>query len=259
MKPVEFGLSALGSRLVRPGMVCALLSASVLPVWAQSAVPAPSCPVAACVPSARQVVTLSAGATEELTQDQLIVVLQASREGSVAAEVQAGLKQAMDAALQEARRAAQPPAVTVRTGAFSIQPRYSQQGRVNGWSGQAQLILEGTDAGRIAQLAGKLNQLNVVQVSYGLSRGLREQRESALTDQAIARFRERAQQVAQAFGARSYSLGEVSVSSTEPGFEARPYMLQARAMAAAADAALPVEPGKGSLSITVSGQIVLQP
>ena len=211
-------------------------------------------------PAARQVVSLSASATEELTQDLLVVSLQAEREGSQAAEVQAQLKQVMDGALQEARRAVQPPGLTVRTGSFSVQPRYSNQGKVSGWVGQAQLVIEGTDVPRISALAGRLNQLNIVNVGYGLSRELREQRESALTSQAIARFRQRAQQIAQDFGARGYTLGEVSVSSTDPGFEARPVLMQTmRAKTVAMDAALPVEPGKGTLSISVSGQVVLQP
>lgn len=220
-----------------------------------------TCQPSACAPAPRQVVSLAASATEELTQDLLVITLQADKEGSRAAEVQAGLKQLMDVALQEAKRVVQPPGLTVRTGSYAVQPRYNAQGKVNGWVGQAQLILEGTDTARIAQVAGKLNQLNVVNVSYGLSRGLREQRESDLTSQAIARFRQRAEQIARDFGARGYTLGEVSVSSTEPGFEGRPYMLQARMAKASFDAEspLPVEPGKGSLSISVNGQVVLTP
>jgi predicted secreted protein len=237
------------------------LAASVGGAQAQAVNAAAACAPSACASAPRQTVSLAASATEELTQDLLVITLQAEKEGSRAAEVQAGLKQLMEAALQEAKHAAQPPGLTVRTGSYAVQPRYSPQGKVNGWVGQAQLILEGTDTARIAQLAGKLNQLNVVNVSYGLSRGLREQRESALTSQAIARFRQRAEQIAKDFGARGYTLGDVSVSSTEPGFEGRPYMLQARAAKASfeADAPLPVEPGKGILSISVNGQIVLTP
>jgi predicted secreted protein len=237
------------------------LAAAAGGAQAQAVSPHGGCGPSACAPAPRQVVSLAASATEELTQDLLIITLQAEKEGSRAAEVQAGLKQLMEGALQEARQAVQPPGLSVRTGSYSVQPRYSPQGKVNGWVGQAQLILEGTDTARIAQVAGKLNQLNVVNVSYGLSRALREQRESALTSQAIARFRQRAEQIAKDFGARGYVLGEVSVSSTEPGFEGRPYMLQARAAKASfeADSALPIEPGKGVLSIAVNGQVVLTP
>lgn len=211
--------------------------------------------------SPRNVVRFSATATQELTQDLLTITLQANREGSQAAEMQAGLKQMLDAALSDARKSAQPQAMEVRTGYFSVQPRYNSAGRVNGWQGSAQLILEGTDIARITQTSGRLNQLNVINVSYGLSRALREQYESALTSQAIARFKTRAAQMATDFGLKGYTLGDVNVSSTEPGFEPRPYLamaMRAKTMEAA-DAPLPVEPGKGVLSVSVNGQVILTP
>lgn len=207
----------------------------------------------------RNAVRFSSSATQEVTQDLLSITLQATREGSQAAEVQTALKQAMEAALAEARKSAQA-GMDVRTGAFSVQPRYNSSGRINGWQGFAQLILEGTDVARITQTTGRLNQLNVINVSYGLSRALREQYESSLTSQAIARFKTRAAQIAADFGLKGYTLGDVSVSSTDPGFEPRPYLMKAMsARAEAADAPLPVEPGKGTLSVTVNGQVILTP
>lgn len=206
-------------------------------------------------------VSFTTSASEELTQDQMTVTLQAVKEGAVAAEVQSALKAALDAALVEARKAVLPNgALEVKTGSFSVSPRYGNTGKINGWQGNAQLIIEGTDTTRISQLVGKLNQLNVVGVGYGLSRALRESHESTLTTQAIARFRARAQQMARDFGFKSYSLGEISVSSTDPGFEGRPVMYAMRAKAVEmADAPLPTEPGKGVLSVTVSGQVILMP
>jgi len=210
--------------------------------------------------ASRNVVRFATTATQELTQDLLTITLQANKDGVVAADVQAGLKQLLESALADARKSAQANAMEVRTGYFSVQPRYNSAGRVNGWQGSAQLILEGTDIARITQTSGRLNQLNVVSVSYGLSRGLREQYESALTTQAIHRFKTRASQIAADFGLKGYDLGDVSVSSTEPGFEPRPYLMKAMSVrAGAADAPLPVEPGKGVLSVTVSGQVVLKP
>jgi predicted secreted protein len=98
----------------------------------------------------------------------------------------------------------------------------------------------------------------VVNVGYGLSRALREKYESALSLEAINRFRARADELAKGFGFAGYSLGEVSVQMGEPGFQGRPMMMAMRAKSAeVADAPLPVEPGKGVLSVTVSGQVVL--
>jgi predicted secreted protein len=208
----------------------------------------------------RNVVRFAATATEELTQDLLTITLQASREGNQATEVQATLKSILEAALAESRKSAQPNAMEVRTGAFSVQPRYNKDGRVNGWQGFAQLILEGTDIARISQTSGRLNQLNIINVGYGLSRQLRERHESDLTSQAITRFKTRAGQIASDFGMKGFSLGDVSVSSTDPGFQPRAYMaMAARAKTEMADAALPVEPGKGMLQVTVEGQVILKP
>jgi predicted secreted protein len=211
----------------------------------------------------RNAVNLSATATQEVTQDLLVVTLQAVKEGpaTAAAEVQAGLKRLLEAALAEARKDAQSQTMEVRTGEFSVQPRYNSAGRINGWQGSAHLILEGTDAARISQTSGRLSQCNVVNVGYGLSRALRERHESQLTSEAITRFKTRASQIATDFGLKGYTLGEVSVSSSEPGFEPRPLMAMAvRAKSIeGADAALPVEPGKGVLSVTVSGRVLLTP
>ena len=46
-----------------------------------------------------------------------------TREGQDAATVQSQLKQALDAALAEARKAARPGQVEVQTGNFSLYPR----------------------------------------------------------------------------------------------------------------------------------------
>jgi predicted secreted protein len=240
------------SRAVRRQLIPIAAAASML------AAASPGHAAEADIP--HNVVRFAATATQELTQDLLTITLQANKEGNQAAEVQAGLKQMLEAALTEARKSAQPNAMEVRTGYFSVQPRYNSAGRVNGWQGSAQLILEGTDIARITQTSGRLNQLNVVNVGYGLSRALREQYESALTSQAIARFKTRALQIATDFGLKGYTLSDVSVSSTEPGFEPRPYLMKAMsARAEAADAPVPVEPGKGALSVTVSGQVLLKP
>jgi len=209
---------------------------------------------------ANNVVRFSTSATQEVTQDLLSITLQATREGSQAAEVQAGLKQVMEAALTEARKSAQAQGMEVRTGSFTVQPRYNSSGRINGWQGFAQLILEGTDVARITQTTGRLNQLNVINVGYGLSRALREQYESSLTSRAIVAVTRGAPPIAADFGMKGFTLGEVSVSSTDPGFEPRPYLAKAMSMRAeAADAPLPVEPGKGVLSVTVNGQVNLTP
>jgi len=210
-------------------------------------------------PVPQNVVNLSASSFMEVPQDWLRMQLSTTREGSDAAAVQGQLKQALDTALARARNAAQPGALEVRTGAFQLHPRYSPQGRINGWRGTAELWLEGRDVLAISRLAGQIDTLTVAQVGFELSREARQQLEAQVQAQAIDRFKDRAEAMARSFGFTGYALREVSVSAAEP--EGGPVYPRMRAMAAAApmaDAVVPVEAGKSTVSITVSGAIQLQ-
>jgi len=199
------------------------------------------------------IVNLSASASAEVQRDVLSVTLGATREGADAAAVQSALKQALDAALAEARKLARPGQVDVQTGNFGLFPRYGKQGVISGWQGTAELVIEGRDMPAIAALTGRITTMTIARVGYNLSRELRERLEGELAAQAIARYRAKAADYAKQFGYGGFSMREVSVNSGEPGFPTpAPRM---RAMAASADEALPVEPGKGALTVTVSGSV----
>jgi len=172
--------------------------------------------------------------------------------------VQTGLKQALDAALLEARKIAKPGQVEVQTGNFSLYPRYAAKGGINGWQGTAELVVEGRDAAAIAQLSARIGSMSIGRVAYSLSKEQREQAESEAVVQAIARFKARAADYIKQFGYGGYAIGEVNVSSSEPGMMpmAAPPM-RFKTMAAVADEALPVEAGKASVSVTVNGTVVM--
>jgi predicted secreted protein len=214
---------------------------------------------AAETPAVREnLLNFTTTASREVVQDRLAITLQAVREGPDAAAVQSQLKQLLEAALAEARKSAEPGQLDVRTGGFTIYPRHAKDGRIAGWQGQAELVLEGRDGPRVAQAAGRLGMLNVVGVGYGLSREIAERHETEVAAEAIRKYRERAAELARQFGFANYTLGEVSVQTVDSGPGPRPMMMRAKvAEMAAADAPLPVEPGKGTITATVSGTILL--
>jgi predicted secreted protein len=217
----------------------------------------------AAEPSVAGVLVLNASASIEVANDVLGVTLAATRDGPDAAVVQSMLKQALDAALAEARKAARPNGqLEVRTGNFSLFPRYTNKGQISGWQGTAELLIEGKDLPAITQLTGRINALpgglTIARVGYRLSKEQREKVEADVTAQAIERYRARAAEVAKQFGYGGYAIREVNVSSNEPpGFAPVP-MMRAKAMSASADEALPVEPGKGVVSVTVSGSVQMK-
>jgi predicted secreted protein len=214
-------------------------------------------PAMAAEPPPQNVVGLAASASVEVTKDVLSVTLSTLREGQEAGVVQSQLKQALDAALAEAKKAAKPGQIEVRTGNFSLFPRYSNKGGITGWQGTAELTLEGKDIPGIAQLTGRINTMTVARVGTSLSREQREKVESEVTGQAITQYRAKAADVARQFGFAGYTLREVQVNSNEPPMYAAAPMMRAKSMASDAAEALPVELGKGTVTVTVNGTVQL--
>ncbi len=209
-------------------------------------------------PAAPQnVVQLAATATVEARQDLLSVTLRSTREGTEAPQVQAQLKTVLEAALAEARASAQPGAMEVRSGNFSLVPRQGRDGRINGWQGSAELVLSGHDFERIAGTAGRIQGLTVANVAFALSREQRERLETQAQAQAIERFRARAGEIARAFGFAAYTLREVNLNSQEGG-PPRPRFMALEARSSVAEAPLPVEAGQASVQVTVSGSVQLR-
>jgi predicted secreted protein len=201
------------------------------------------------------VLTLSASATAEAAMDLLSITFSTTREGADAGTVQSQLKQALDAALVEARKVAKPGQVDLRTGPFSLFPRYAPKGGINGWQGTAQLTVEGRDMAAITQLAGRIQTLSIAAVNQGLSREAREKFEADTTAQAIAKFRERAQEHARQFGFAGFVIREVQVSADGAGRPAPMVSAKVRSMAMAADESLPIQAGKAEVTATVQGSV----
>lgn len=209
-------------------------------------------------PVVHDVVQLSASGSVEVEQDLLALSLTTSRDGADASLVQSQLKSALDAALVEAKKAAQPGLLDVRTGNFSLQPRYGRDGKPAGWQGSAELILEGRDLERISTVAGRIQSLTVSSVRFGLSRDQRDKVEGQAQEIAIARFKARAAELAKGFGFGGYTLREIQVSSNEQGLDPRPRMMAMEARVTALDAPVPVEAGKVTVVVTVAGTVQLK-
>lgn len=207
------------------------------------------------LPAPQDVLTLSAASSVEVQYDVIAMTMSATREGSDASVVQSQLRQAVDAALSEARKAQRPGQIDVRTGAFSLTPRYGNRGaQITGWIGTGEVVLEGRDMAAIAQVAARLATMTVARVGYALSRETRERVEADAVSQAIARFRARAGDYAKQFGFNGYTVREVNVGTADPML-VQPMVRQRMVANAASDESIPVEAGKATLNVTVNGSV----
>lgn len=208
------------------------------------------------------VVSLSSSASVDVPKDWMSVTFSVTREGADAAAVQNALRDALDAALAQARLAqkrasGEPGQVELHTGGFSLQPRYNAKGAMSGWSGTTELVAEGRDLATLGGLTGQVATMTVSGIDFGVSREARERVEGELAAQAIARFRAKAADYAKAFGYAGYVVREVNVQT---GSSAPPMPRMYAMKAAAADVAgegVPVEAGKGTVTSSVNGSVQL--
>lgn len=239
----------LGRRCHAPAFCLVMALTSVCSAWAGEPT---------SIAKITQVVTLSASASQEVPQDWLVMRLSATREGSDAGQVQAQMRTALDVALDMAKARATAQGMEVRTGQFGLHPRYGSNGRINGWQGRAELVLQGRDFALIARTAAEIPQMTVSSSQFVLSAQARQALEAQVQRQAIERFRQRAADIASAFGFTDYTLGHVSVGDASGSEPPRPMMLAHAAKAFEADASVPVEAGKEAVQVTVSGSIHLR-
>lgn len=231
-----------------------LLAAAVAAPWAH----------AQAAERRTDVLNLQASASIEVARDMLSLTFSTTREGKEPGAVQTELKQALDAALTEARKVAKPGQVDVEAGSLSVYPRYGQptgkaggQPQINGWQGSVELVVKGRDMDAISRLTSRITTLNIANVSYGLSREAREKAEQSVVADAIANYKTKAGLYAQQFGYRGFQIGEVSVNA-DGGAPEMVGLSRMKTMAApGADMSLPVESGKTTVTVTVNGNVVM--
>lgn len=206
-----------------------------------------------------QIVSLSASAHQQAPHDWLRVVVRTTQDGADAMALQKQLKKTLDEALTSLRARVQPRQLEVRSGPFGINPRYNDKGRVVGWQGQADLVIEGRDFARIGQAAAEVPRMVVESAQFSLSREGRQLLEAEVQSQAVQNFRQKAQLLTKDFGFASYTLRQVNVGTADRPSPGVPMVAMARsAVPDATPAPVPLEGGKDEVQVTVSGSIQLR-
>ena len=118
------------------------LSAALLVALCSTVVQAQSSASQSVPAQAAQIVHLSASASAQVTQDWLVMTLATQKEGADAATVQKQIKTQLASALAMAQASAQSGLLDVSTGQLSVSQRYGRDGKTNGWTGVAELVLQ---------------------------------------------------------------------------------------------------------------------
>lgn len=198
-------------------------------------------------------VELAAEASAPAPNDLVVAVLYAERNGPSAAAVAREVNRDIATALETART---EPAVKAQTGNVSTWPIYARdgRGRIEAWRMRSEIRLEGTDAGAMSELVGKLQtSLALAQVSMEPAPESRRKAVAEATVGALHAFEARAKLIADSLG-RRYRIAHLAVGD----HGAQPPMPRMRAAAMAAEAApAALEGGESRVAVHVSGRIEL--
>lgn len=166
------------------------------------------------------------------------------------------LTEAMNEGLAKGRTFA---AVKLASGNQQSWPVYNEKQRLEGWRGRAELALESKDFKGAGELLGLLQEkLQLQSLNFVVSDETRLAAEKKLTGEAIAAFRDKADAVRQAWGAKSYTLVQMNLGSSGGGggYPRPPMAMMMKAMEAAPAADLAA--GDSRVTINVSGSIELK-
>lgn len=208
-------------------------------------------------PPLQPVVTVSASAASSVSNDRLQAWLRAEAEHADAA---IAASQVNATIAKGVARAKGTPGMTVSTSGYSTQ-QVAERGRPTRWRVVQTMIVSSGNFAATAALLTRLQEQDGLLLSgmaFSLSSGAREQAERMLIQQAIRSWQSRASQAAAALGFDSWRPGHVSVQASDAG---RPYPMMRAAGAAmtAENAPVTAEAGMTEVTVTVSGDAILDP
>ena len=227
-----------------------LLAATALTVFAVAA--SAQAPTSSAPPT----VTVTATATTTVTNDRLEAWLRAEAEDVSPATAASQVNAAIAKALADAKSLA---AVKVATAGYSTQ-QIAEKGKPTRWRVTQSISLASSEFTQAATLMSRLqdqNGLLLSNMTFTLSERARRESEDRVTQQALKSWQARAQAAAQGLGFAAWRVGHVTVQTSGGG----PIYPQMRAQAMASPgggAPVAVEAGTTEVTVTVSGDAILQ-
>lgn len=199
--------------------------------------------------------SLQAEASTDVLQDTVVLVMAKEVEGVEPQALHGMLTGAIEPAFKQAKS---QPGLSVKTGAFRVSPTYGSDGKMTGWKGRAELIIESKDFQAATKAVSQLSdRLVLSSVRFHLSQDLRKKEEAALIGQAAKAFRERASLAAQAFGYSQYRIEKLELGSSVNAPMPRAVMLRSPAPASTSRSDVVLEADTVPVSVQVSGTVVL--
>ncbi len=202
---------------------------------------------------AQPIVTVTASATNDVANDRMHAFLRAEVDNADPAQAASEVNARMARALARARGVTGIEASTAGYSSFQI----TEPNKPPRWRVSQTLALEGADFAALAGLVSRLQSndgLVLASLNFSVSAATRRAAEDALTQQAIRNWQHRAQAAAQGFGGGGWRAGRITIQTNDFG---RPQPMYRASAVADARAPVAVEGGMSEVTVTVSGEAIL--
>jgi predicted secreted protein len=231
---------------------------SIAVSWIAAAFVSPACAQtsASTVPP-QPVVTVSASVSSTLPNDRMHASLRAEVDNADPVVAANEVNMRMAKALARAKSVKGIEAATTAYSSYQV----SERNQPSRWRVAQTLSLEGSDFSALSALVSKLqgdDQLVLAGMNFSVSAAARRTGEDALTEQAIKAWQARAQNAARGFGAPAWRTGHVTIQTGDFVRPPQP-VFRTGAQAAAAAAPVATEGGTSEITVTVSGDAILEP
>lgn len=197
--------------------------------------------------------TLEAEASTQVTQDTVKIYLTAEYSGPEREKVDSQLTKTLSSTTDEAKGHS---GIKVSTHNYNVWPTTDKKQEIVGWRGRAELLLESSDFEAVSQLAAQLaDRMSIGRLAFSLSPQQRAKYEADLLEKAVAEFRDRAKALSQALGYPDYTIRQIQLNQAQMAYQ--PPTPRLMAAAVAEDAAVPLEAGTETVSVSITGSIYL--
>jgi len=206
-------------------------------------------------PITQPVINVTASATSALPNDRMHAWLRVEVDNADPVAAANDVNTRMGKALARAKAVKGVDASTTAYSSYQV----SQRNQPVKWRVSQTLQLESADFAALSSLVSKIqgeDGLVLSGMSFSVSIAARRAAEDALTQQAIKAWQARAQNAAQGFGVSSWRPGHVTIQTTD-AVRPQPMMRMAAADAVAQSAPVATEAGTSDISVTVSGEAIL--
>ena len=166
----------------------------------------------------------------------------------------ARVAQQMNAALNDAlKKAAAYKTVKTRSGNQQTFPVYDRDNRIDAWRGHGEIRIESRDFKAAGELIMALqSDMQLGGVQFSVAPDTRAQIENALITEAIKAFRQRADAIRDAVGAKSYKTVHMGISSGMPN---HPMPMMRAAKVSASISAPEFASGESRMTVQINGTI----